>query len=81
MHSSEYKSIELNGKVLFDRAAEGRFPDVNEVEHLIRDNIVPNKDLGHSDLHAEVGSAPEDQYDEVDDDEAAAEARRYFGVI
>lgn len=41
--------ITLNGKVLFSRAKEGRFPESKELKQLVRDQIAPNRDLGHSD--------------------------------
>jgi predicted Rdx family selenoprotein len=67
------KSIELNGELLFDRATEGRFPEVKEIKQLIRDKLVPEKDLGHSDIPEQIGD------DEVDDEEAE-EQRKFFGV-
>jgi hypothetical protein len=62
------QSIELDGELLFDRAIEGRFPEVKEIKQMIRDKIDPKKDLGHSDIQ------------EVLDGEEAAEQRRFFGV-
>jgi len=38
-----------DGKVIFDRKTEGRFPESKELKQLIRDVIAPGKDLGHSD--------------------------------
>ena len=43
------KSITLDGDLIFDRATEGRFPEVKEIKQLIRDKVSPSKDLGHSD--------------------------------
>ena len=62
------QSIELDGNLIFDRAEAGRFPEVKEVKQLIRDQLAPSKDLGHS-----------DKKDELDEDEAA-EQRKFFGV-
>ena len=42
-------SIFLNGKVIFDRKEQGRFPEIKELKQLIRDIVNPEKDLGHSD--------------------------------
>lgn len=39
----------LNEAVIFDRAAEGRFPESKELKQLVRDRIDPQRDLGHSD--------------------------------
>jgi hypothetical protein len=44
---------------------------VKEIKQLIRDKLVPDKDLGHSDIQEQIG--------EVDDDEAE-EQRKFFGV-
>ena len=41
--------VRLNGKIIFSRKAEGRFPESKELKQLIRDTIAPSRDLGHSD--------------------------------
>ena len=41
--------IVLDGKLIYSRKTEGRFPEAKEVKQLIRDCIDPNRDLGHSD--------------------------------
>jgi selenoprotein W-related protein len=41
--------VRLNGVVLFDRKMVGRFPESKELKQLIRDNIDPQRNLGHSD--------------------------------
>lgn len=41
--------IRIDDLVVFDRKAEGRFPEVKELKQLLRDVISPEKDLGHSD--------------------------------
>lgn len=69
------KSIELNGETIFDRATEGRFPEVKEIKQMIRDRIIPDKDLGHSDNDEGKGKVP----DQLSDDDAALQ-RRLFGV-
>ena len=66
----------MNGELLFDRANEGRFPEVKEIKQMIRDEINPDKDLGHSDVQKVDDN---EEADTMDDDEGA-EARRYFGV-
>ncbi|SFT16997.1 SelT/SelW/SelH family protein [Sphingobacterium wenxiniae] len=42
-------TIMLNQQVLFDRKREGRFPEIKELKQLVRDQVNPQKDLGHSD--------------------------------
>lgn len=45
---------------------------------MVRDQIVPTKNLGHSDIDRPT----EHEVDDVGlDDDEAAEARRYFGVM
>ena len=44
--------VRLNGALIFNRKAEGRFPESKELKQLIRDVIAPDRDLGHSDKPA-----------------------------
>lgn len=41
--------VRLNGETLFSRKEKDRFPESKELKQLIRDQIVPEKPLGHSD--------------------------------
>jgi selenoprotein W-related protein len=43
-------NIRINGKQIFDRKKEGRFPETKELKQLIRDVVAPEKSLGHSDI-------------------------------
>jgi len=38
-----------NEKCIWSRKEEGRFPEMKELKQLIRDQIAPEKNLGHSD--------------------------------
>lgn len=42
-------TICVNEQVVFDRKSMGRFPEIKELKQLIRDQVSPDKDLGHSD--------------------------------
>jgi selenoprotein W-related protein len=44
--------IRAEGKLLWSRAAEQRFPEAKELKQRLRDLIAPEKDLGHSDRPA-----------------------------
>ena len=44
--------VRLEGEVVFDRAATGRFPELRELKQAIRDRIAPERSLGHSDREA-----------------------------
>lgn len=41
--------VRLNGAVIFSRKAAGRFPESKELKQAIRDQIDPQRSLGHSD--------------------------------
>jgi selenoprotein W-related protein len=41
--------ITVNQQLIFSRKAAGRFPEAKEVKQLVRDQIAPGRDLGHSD--------------------------------
>lgn len=45
-------TISIDGKLLFDRKREGRFPEIKELKQLVRDVVHPGKSLGHSDTDA-----------------------------
>ncbi len=40
--------VRLEGKLIFSREQQGRFPESKELKQLVRDRIAPDKDLGHS---------------------------------
>ncbi len=46
--------VRLDGKLIFDRKTEGRFPESKELKQLVRDRIAPEKSLGHSDRSSDV---------------------------
>lgn len=41
--------VRIDGKTVFSRAREGRFPEAKELKQLVRDVADPGRDLGHSD--------------------------------
>lgn len=45
--------VKVDGKLIFSRKAEGRFPESKELKQLVRDRIAPEKPLGHSDRKGE----------------------------
>ncbi len=42
-------SIRVNDVTVFDRKEWGRFPEIKEIKQLVRDEVSPEKNLGHSD--------------------------------
>ncbi|RYY21809.1 MAG: SelT/SelW/SelH family protein [Sphingobacteriaceae bacterium] len=42
-------TVFIDTNILFDRKREGRFPEIKELKQLVRDQVDPQKDLGHSD--------------------------------
>ncbi|MBN2715439.1 MAG: SelT/SelW/SelH family protein [Deltaproteobacteria bacterium] len=41
--------ISVNGRLVWSRKEMGRFPDIAELKQRIRDEVAPERDLGHSD--------------------------------
>lgn len=41
--------ISVAGKKIFDRKDFGGFPEIKELKQWIRDEVAPDKDLGHAD--------------------------------
>lgn len=39
--------IEAGERLLWDRARDGGFPDINELKRRVRDQLQPGRDLGH----------------------------------
>ncbi len=48
--------VSLGEHIIWDRKEEGRFPEMKELKQRIRDQIDPERNLGHSD----VGGKQED---------------------
>jgi selenoprotein W-related protein len=42
-------SIRVNEVTVFDRKQWGRFAEIKEIKQLVRDQVSPEKNLGHSD--------------------------------
>jgi selenoprotein W-related protein len=40
--------VRVNDTPIWSRAERGGFPDIKELKQLVRDQIAPGKDLGHS---------------------------------
>ena len=43
--------IRVDGAVIWERKADGGFPDAKTLKQRLRDEIEPDKDLGHNDRH------------------------------
>ena len=41
--------VRLEGKIVWSRKEEGRFPEAKELKQRVRDAVAPGKSLGHSD--------------------------------
>tara|TARA_R110002111_G_scaffold145524_2_gene212012 strand:- start:205 stop:504 length:300 start_codon:yes stop_codon:yes gene_type:complete len=41
--------VTVDGHLLWDRKLEGRFPEMKELKQRVRDQIAPERALGHSD--------------------------------
>lgn len=45
--------ISVNGDPVWSRKEEGRFPEVTELKQRVRDQLAPDKNLGHTDRKAD----------------------------
>jgi selenoprotein W-related protein len=41
--------VRVDGAAIWSRAAQGRFPDIKELKQLVRDQVAPGRNLGHTD--------------------------------
>jgi selenoprotein W-related protein len=41
--------VHIDGKLIWSRADEGRFPEIKELKQKVRDAVAPGRDLGHVD--------------------------------
>ncbi len=41
--------VTANGRIVWDRADEGGFPDIKTLKQRVRDQVAPEKRLGHAD--------------------------------
>jgi selenoprotein W-related protein len=41
--------VRLDGKLIWSRKEQGRFPEIKELKQLVRDEVAPERDLGHVD--------------------------------
>ena len=41
--------VHVDGKLIWSRSEQGRFPEIKELKQLVRDRIAPGRDLGHVD--------------------------------
>ncbi|KAH7406092.1 seleno protein W family protein [Phaeosphaeria sp. MPI-PUGE-AT-0046c] len=50
-NEADVQHAEAKKVLLWDRKAEGGFPETKVLKQLVRDHIDPTRDLGHSDKH------------------------------
>lgn len=41
--------VRIDGRLIWSRAEEGRFPEIKELKQKVRDAVAPGRDLGHVD--------------------------------
>jgi selenoprotein W-related protein len=41
--------VRVGDKLIWSRSEQGGFPDIRVLKQLVRDNVVPERDLGHVD--------------------------------
>jgi selenoprotein W-related protein len=45
--------VAVDGELIWDRQADGGFPELADLKRLVRDRVAPGRDLGHTDRAAE----------------------------
>ena len=45
--------VTCDGQLLWDRKAEGGFPEIKQLKQLVRDHVAPGRELGHIDRTAD----------------------------
>jgi selenoprotein W-related protein len=45
--------VRANGKLVWSRKVQRRFPEITELKQLVRDEIAPGRSLGHADRKEE----------------------------
>jgi selenoprotein W-related protein len=45
--------VHADGRLIWSRKGEGRFPDIAELKRAVRDVVAPERDLGHADRAAD----------------------------
>jgi selenoprotein W-related protein len=45
-------TVRIDDEVVWDRKADGGFPDLAPLKRLVRDRVAPGRSLGHTDRHA-----------------------------
>lgn len=48
--------VSVDGVTVWDRKNEGRFPEMKELKQAVRDEIAPDRNLGHSDIAERQGN-------------------------
>jgi selenoprotein W-related protein len=48
-HTGGIFEVRANGELIWSRKQQGRFPEITELKQLVRDQIAPERDLGHAD--------------------------------
>jgi selenoprotein W-related protein len=41
--------VRIDGKVVWSRSDQGRFPEIKELKQIVRDEVAPGRGLGHID--------------------------------
>lgn len=57
-HVANHEMVEMQTVLLWDRKAEGGFPETKVLKQRVRDHIEPKKDLGHSDVGGKKNKQP-----------------------
>ena len=61
--AAKQETAEVRTVLLWDRKAEGGFPETKVLKQRVRDHIEPKKDLGHSDVGGKKSKQPSPEDD------------------
>ncbi|KAG9202068.1 hypothetical protein G6514_004736 [Epicoccum nigrum] len=77
--ASDASDAQVRKTLLWDRKTQGGFPETKVLKQLVRDQIDPERDLGHSDVGGKKKAAVPQAADEVKVDEVEVDGVRVNG--
>ena len=78
--ASDASDAQVRKTLLWDRKTQGGFPETKVLKQLVRDQIDPERDLGHSDVGGKKKAAVPQAADEVKVDEVKVDGVEVGGV-
>ena len=79
-----HQTVYIDEKIVWDRKADGGFPEIKVLKQRVRDIVSPERDLGHADSNTDDGKQQDQEVVDVGDDmdeRDAADMRNFYGVL